>query len=72
MDRKRLAIEIDAAERDLAENAALIDRQRAIVARLERHSHDAHDAQDLLVRFEAIQRNAVDHRDRLRAALLRR
>ena len=57
------------AERHVGAGESTLQKQRALIARLEKNGHDTGNAQDLLRQFEALQSIHVADRDRLRAEL---
>jgi hypothetical protein len=73
MDRVAISAQLATAERHVVEGQDHIDRQREIVARLERagrgHSWTAKLARDLLRTLEITQRVHVAHYDQLRSLM---
>ena len=57
------------AERQVSEGQSRIDRQRQIIAELERDGQLSWDTAELLRRLEVLQAIHVAHRDRLRKEL---
>ena len=69
MDRTMLLDHLAQAERHVAQGDGHILRQRALIDRLHRDGHETSVAEDLLRRFEEIQRMHIADRDRLRREL---
>jgi hypothetical protein len=69
MDPKLLRDHLALAERHAAEGEDHIERQRRILAELERDGHDTALARKLLATLEATQAQHVANRDRLRREL---
>jgi len=69
VDRATIEQHLAQAERHVAEGESYVERQRQIVAELERDGHDAATAKALLATFEEMQATQIAERDRLRQAL---
>ena len=66
MDRAKILELLSLAEKHVADGEVSLQRQRAVVDRLARDGHDAHQARELLWTLEKIQTRLVEERDRLR------
>jgi len=71
MDRHILEEHLAQAERHVEESRQVVERQRALIAALERDDHSTTRARELLARFEAIQQTHIEDRDRTAQELRR-
>lgn len=71
MNRTILIAHFEQAERHVREGRQHIDRQRRVVAELERDGHPSEMSRELLDTFEQLQAQHVADRDRLAAELAR-
>jgi hypothetical protein len=69
MDRQTIAEHLALAERHVAEGQDHIERQRMVIAELERDRHDTTRAKELLDTFKTTQALHIADRDRLRQEL---
>jgi hypothetical protein len=69
MDRALILDHLAQAERHVAEGKEHLDRQRQILAELQRDGHDTAEAKKLLATFEALQAQHVADCARLRREL---
>jgi hypothetical protein len=65
MDRAMVEASLAQAERHVGEGARRVERQREIVADLNRDGHDAEEALRLLKQFKDLQAMNIADRDRL-------
>ena len=65
MDRQILEKHLAQVERHVEAGGRHVERQRALVAALERYGHDTTAARKLLASFEAIQQTHIEDRDRV-------
>jgi hypothetical protein len=68
-DRAMLERHLAKAEEHVERGAKIIERQRIIVAELERDGHNTAEALKLLAEFQRVQAMHIDDRDRLRDEL---
>lgn len=69
MDRKLEQQHLQEAERHVAEGREHINKQRQIIAELERDGHDTSTARELLETLEQSQRMHEEHRAHIKAEL---
>jgi hypothetical protein len=69
MDREILEEHLAQADRHVEEGWGHLDRQRKVIAELERDGHGAREARRLLHQFEEMQAMHIADRDRLRQEL---
>jgi hypothetical protein len=65
----RLEQHLAKAEEHVERGAKIIERQRTIVAELERDGHNTAEALKLLAEFDRVQATYIEHRDRLKDEL---
>ena len=69
MDRRNVEMNLEQAKRHVAIGKGDIERQRNVVAELQRDGHDTKLAQELLLSFERLQAMHVADVERLTAEL---
>jgi hypothetical protein len=72
MDRKLEQRHLQEAERHVAEGREHIEKQRRIIAELERDGHDTSTARELLETLEQSHRIHEEYRDLIKAELTRK
>jgi hypothetical protein len=72
MDRKLEQRHLQEAERHVAQGLEHIDKERRIIAELDRDGHDTSTARELLKTLEQSQRMHEEHRDHIKAELTRK
>ena len=69
MDRATILAHLMQTERHVAQGESTVQKQRALISRLDKDGHDTTEARKLLGQFEELQALHLADRDRLRAKL---